>query len=89
MGLSFSAHWQHLKRIYRLKQKLTGGKQIDVFWVLEKADIPAGLQFQQDPKDPQHYLLAVKERMHVSKLVRKLNWMADRMSKIVSAEKVL
>jgi len=89
MGLSFSAHWQHLKRIYRLKQKVTGGKQIDVFWVLEKADIPEGLEFQQDPKDSQHYLLVVKEKMHVSELVRKLKWIADRMSKITSAEKVL
>ena len=89
MGLSFSAHWQHLKRIYRLKKKLTKGKPIDVYWVLEKADIPSGLKFVQDPKDPQHYLLTVTERMHVSVLAQKLKWLADRMSKIKSAEKAL
>lgn len=89
MGLSFSAHWQHLKRIYRLKKKVTQGKQIDVYWILEKADIPPGLKFVQDPKDPQHYLLTVTERMHVSSLVNKLSWIADRMSAIKSAEKVL
>ncbi|MFL0800404.1 MAG: hypothetical protein K6L80_08155 [Agarilytica sp.] len=89
MGLSFSAHWQHLKRIYKLKKKVTGGKQIDVYWVLEKADIPSGLKFVQDPKDPNHYLLTITEQMHVSALVSKLKWLADRMSEIKSAEKAL
>lgn len=89
MGLSFSAHWQHLKRIYRLKSKITKGKPVDVYWILEKADIPSGLTFVQDKKDPQHYLLTVSERMHVSVLVSKLRWLADRMSEIKSAEKVL
>lgn len=89
MGLSFSAHWQHLKRIYRLKQKITPQKSIDVFWVLEKADIPSGLEFVADPKDSNHYLLTVTEKMTVYALVAKLNWVADRMSVIRCGEKSL
>lgn len=89
MGLSFSAHWQHLKRIYRLKQKVTSKMAIDVFWVLEKADIPSGLKFVVDPKDNNHYLLTVTERMTVHTLVTKLNWVADRMSVIRCGEKSL
>lgn len=89
MGLSFSAHWQHLKRIYRLKQKITHQKSIDVFWVLEKADIPSGLEFVVDPKDSNHYLLTVTEKMTVYTLVAKLKWIADRMSVIRCGEKSL
>lgn len=89
MGLSFSAHWQHLKRIYRLKQKITSKTAIDVFWVLEKADIPTGLKFVADPKDNNHYLLTVTEKMPVHTLVSKLNWVADRMSVIRCGEKSL
>ncbi len=68
MGLSFSAHWQHLKNIYRLKEGWSPGKQIDIYWVLEKADIPSGLKFVIDPKDRKgrHYFLCVIEKMHVS-----------------------
>ncbi|WP_444994900.1 hypothetical protein [Aliikangiella sp. IMCC44359] len=89
MGLSFSAHWQHLKRIYRLKQKVTAGKPIDVYWVLEKVDVPSGLAFVPDVKDKKHYLLIVTTRMGVDELVRKLTWVADRMSVIRSVKKVL
>jgi hypothetical protein len=89
MGLSFSAHWQHLKRIYKLKQKITESKSIDVFWVLEKADIPDGLEFVPDPQDPNHYLLRVTEKMLVHQLVAKLIWVADRMSVIRCGEKSL
>lgn len=64
MGLSFSAHWQHLKNIYRLKEGWSLGKPIDVYWVLEKADIPSGLKFVVDPKDRKgrHYFLCVIEK---------------------------
>lgn len=89
MGLSFSAHWQHLKRIYRMKKKVTKGASIDVYWVLEKSDIPAGLKFVADPKDPKHYLLTVTERMKIEDLVYKLTWVADRMSVIREAQVAL
>lgn len=89
MGLSFSAHWQHLKRIYRLKKKVTKGKPIDVFWVVETVDIPDGLAFLPDPKDNKHYLLVVTHRMRAEDLVAKLTWMADRMSVIRDAQEAL
>lgn len=89
MGLSFSAHWQHLKKIYRLKQKLTDGKSVNVYWVLEKADIPSGLEFLPDEKDKQHYLLVVTEKMRVTELADKLSWIADRMSVVRDGAKVL
>lgn len=91
MGLSFSAHWQHLKNIYRLKEARNGGKPVDVYWVLEAADIPSGLKFVLDPKDNKrrHYFLCVTEKMHISKLVEKLKWLADRMSAIRDAGKAL
>ncbi|MBA53227.1 MAG: hypothetical protein CMK89_02125 [Pseudomonadales bacterium] len=89
MGLSFSAHWQHLKRIYRMKKKVTKGASIDVYWVLEKSDIPTGLKFVADPKDPKHYLLTVTERMKIEDLVYKLTWVADRMSVIREAQVAL
>lgn len=91
MGLSFSAHWQHLKNIYRLKKGWNPGKAIDVYWVLEKADIPSGLKFVIDPKDrkQRHYFLCVTEKMHISQLIQKLKWVADRMSVVKDASKVL
>lgn len=91
MGLSFSAHWQHLKNVYRLKSTRNGGKPVDVYWVLETADIPSGLKFIVDPNDKkkQHYFLIVTEQMRVERLVRKFQWMADRMSKIKNAQAAL
>ncbi|OZG74445.1 hypothetical protein BTA51_05400 [Hahella sp. CCB-MM4] len=86
MGLSFSAHWQHLKRIYKLKEKYAKGRPIDVYWVLEATEIPDGLQFVPDPKDSRHYLLTVTKRMRVDELVTKLEWVADRMSIIREAK---
>lgn len=82
MGLSFSAHWQHLKGIYKLKSRKNPGKSVDVYWVLEKADIPPGLKFVEDKNDNRHYFLTVTEKMTVDSLVRKLKWVADRMSVI-------
>ena len=89
MGLSFSAHWQHLKKIYRLKQKVTGIPTINVYWVLEKADIPPGLKFVPDVKDNHHYLLVVTEKMRVTELASKLSWVADRMSVMRDGGKAL
>lgn len=82
MGLSFSAHWQHLKGIYKLKSKKNEGKSVDVYWVLEKADIPSELKFVVDKEDSRHYFLTATEKMTVDSLVKKLKWVADRMSVI-------
>ena len=89
MGLSFSANWQHLKSIYKLKSSKNPGKSIDVYWVLEKADIPPDLAFVPDQKDSRHYFLTVTKKMPVDELVRKLEWVADRMSIIRDASRVL
>ena len=87
-GLSFSGHWQHLKGIYRMKSKRNQGKSVSVYWVLEKADLPKGLEFVVDPRDrkKQHYLLCVSEKMRVDQLRSKLEWVADRMSVIKGAQ---
>ena len=89
MGLSFSAHWQHLKDKYKLKTNHAKGNAVNVYWVLEAADIPSGLKFVPDNRDHQHYLLTVTEQMTVTRLASKLSWIADRMSKISDARKAL
>jgi hypothetical protein len=90
-GLSFSGHWQHLKGICRMKSKRNPGTAISVYWVLEKADLPPGLEFVVDPRDKkqQHYLLCATERMRVDELRAKLEWVADRMSVIKGAQVAL
>lgn len=90
-GLSFSAHWQHLKGIHRMKSKNNPGRSVSVFWILEKADIPDGLEFLVDPRDKkkQHYLLCAVKRMRVEELRTKLEWVADRMSVIRDAQVAL
>ncbi|PCI46372.1 MAG: hypothetical protein COB43_14275 [Oceanospirillales bacterium] len=85
MGLSFSANWKHLKGIYKLKSAKNPGKSVDVYWVLEKADIPKELKFVPDQKDDRHYFLTVTKKMTVDDLVKKLTWVADRMSIIRDA----
>ena len=93
MGLSFSSTWQHLKSAYKMVSRVSGGKQVDVFWVLSGADIPAGMSFQPDKRPSSsakgHYLLTVNERMKISTLVEKLKWISDRMSVIRAGGKVL
>ena len=71
--------------------KRNPGVSVSVYWVLEKADIPDGLSFNVDPRDrkKQHYLLCVTEKMHVEKLRKKLEWVADRMSVIGDAQVAL
>jgi hypothetical protein len=92
MGLSFSATWQHLKSAHKMVSRVAG-KPVDVFWVLSGADVPSGMAFQPDKRPSKsakgHYLLTVSEKMKTSSLVEKLKWVADRMSVIRSAEKVL
>lgn len=88
-GLSFSAKWRHLKGRYRLTAKHNPDKPIHVYWVLEKADIPEGLEFHPDQRDPEHYYLCVVQRMRVAELRDKLLWVADRMSVIKDGQVAL
>ncbi|WP_020406412.1 hypothetical protein [Hahella ganghwensis] len=85
MGLSFSAHWQHLKDKYKLKKRHAKGNPVDVFWVISKCDLPKGLKFVADERDKQHYFLSVTEKMTTTQLREKLVWVADRMSVIREA----
>lgn len=85
MGLSFSSTYKNLKDVYRLKQKHNKGKSIDVYWVLERADIPKGLKFEPDRDKKGHYFLTVSEEMLLSTLVKKLKLVAYRMSVIRNA----
>jgi len=66
MGLSFSSHWQHLKGVYKMKEKHNKGSAIHVYWVLEKSDIPSGMKFEPDLKMKGHYLLTVTEKNAVT-----------------------
>lgn len=89
MGLSFSAHWQHLKSIYKLKSSKNPGKSVDVYWILEKADIPPDLKFVADKDDDRHYYLTVTRKITVDTLVKRLKWVADRMSVIKDGKRVI
>lgn len=89
MGLSFSSNWKHLKGIYKLKQKHNKGAYIDVYWVLEDADIPPLLKFRPDQSKKGHYFLTVTEKMTLNDLVKKLKVLARRMSCIKNAGKAL
>lgn len=68
MGLSFSSHWQHLKGVYKMKEKHNKGAAINVYWILEKADIPPGMKFEADEKKKGHYLLTITEKMPIHRL---------------------
>lgn len=85
MGLSFSSSWQHLKGLHKMKQKHNPGAAVHVYWVLETADIPQGLEFVPDEGKKGHYFLTVTRKMLVHQLVEKLQWIADRMSVIEDA----
>lgn len=89
MGLSFSANWKHLKSIYKLKTSKKPGKNVDVYWVLEKADLPSDLAFVPDQKDDRHYFLTVTQKMTVETLVSKLRWVADRMTIIKDGTRII
>ncbi len=88
-GLSFSAHWQHLKAVFKLKEKHNPGEPVQVYWVLETADIPTKMKFVADRNNDQHFLLTVTETMTVWELISKLSWLADRMSVMQDMRKVL
>lgn len=80
MGLSFSAQYQHLKGIYKMKEKHNPGAKIDVYWVLESADLPPDMKFEPDQNKKGHYFLTVTQRMTLPQLITRLKWVADRMS---------
>lgn len=89
MGLSFSANWQHLKGVYKMKEKHNPGSSINVYWVLEGCDLPPKMKFEQDNTKSGHFLLTVTETMTIYQLIGKLRWIADRMSVIRDARKAL
>lgn len=88
-GLSFSARWQHLKDKYKLKKKWSKGNPVDVYWVIERCDLPVGLEFVADERDKEHYFLTVTERMLATQLREKLIFVANRMSVIREVQKAL
>lgn len=87
-GLSFSGTWKNLKDVYRMftrgKNKDGSEKLADIYWILDKADIPENMAFieDRDPRKKGHYFLTVTEKMYVTTLVKNLKWIADRMSVI-------
>jgi hypothetical protein len=89
MGLSFSANWQHLKGVYKMKEKHNPGSAIHVYWVLESYELPHKLKFEPDSAKAGHYLLTVTDKMTIYELIRKLKWVADRMSVMKDARKAL
>ena len=82
MGLSFSSTFKNLKDVYRLKGKWNPGSQIDVHWVMERPDTPAGLKFVPDRDKKGHYFLTVTEPMLLSMLIKKLKIIARQMTVI-------
>lgn len=84
MGLSFSSTWKNLKSVYKLMSRARGA-QVDVYWVLQGADLPSDMAFVEDRQKTGHYFLTVTKTMKVSKLVENLRWVADRMSTIRDA----
>lgn len=89
MGLSFSSTFKNLKSVYKLKERHNPNAAIDIYWILEKADIPAGLAFVADQKKPGHYFLTVTETMKLSTLIQKLKFIAQRMTVMRNGGKVL
>ncbi|MES2823236.1 MAG: hypothetical protein V4732_06530 [Pseudomonadota bacterium] len=89
MGLSFSATLKNLSAVYKTKQRYNPTKTINIYWVLEGADIPSGLKFVADQDSPEHYYLTATERMPLSTLIQKLKLVAQRMTVIRNAGKVL
>jgi len=89
MGLSFSSNYKNLKKVYKLKERHNPGSATHVFWVLEEADLPSGLKFEADRDKKGHYFLTVTEPILLEKLVEKLRAVAQRMSIIQNAGRLL
>lgn len=84
-GLSFSKSFSHLKSTWKMLKKHAKGKNQTgpanvASWILESRPIPDGMAFVKDPKNNNHYFLAVTEKMHVSKLVTNLKLISHAMS---------
>ena len=89
MGLSFSSTYKNLKDVYKLKEKHNKGKVLDIYWILEKSDIPEGLSFEPDRDKKGHYFLTATKPMTLIQLIDKLKFIARKMSVIRSGGKVL
>lgn len=89
MGLSFSATYKNLKSVYKLKERHNTSRAINIYWVLEKADIPPGFKFVEDAMKPGRYFLTVTETMPLSRLITMLKLLAKRMPVIRDGSKVL
>ena len=89
MGLSFCSSFNKLSKVYGIKKRHNSGKQVNVYWVLEQADLPPGMAFVKDREKDGHYFLTVTERVTLFKLVQKLKALARRMSVITDAGKAL
>ena len=89
MGLSFSSSFNALSKVYKTKKNYNPGKQVNVYWVLEQADLPPGMAFVKDREKDGHYFLTVTERVTLFKLVQKLKALARRMSIMTDAGKAL
>lgn len=88
-GLSFSAQWQHLKGKFKMKENHYPNSPINVYWVLQTAEIPEKLKFVVDRKDSKHFLLTVTEKMTIWELISKLKWVARQMSVMRDARRAL
>lgn len=72
-----------------MKRRFNPKKTINVYWILEKADIPPGLKFVPDQTNPEHYFLTVTEPMLLTSLISKLKLLAHRMTIIKSGSKLI
>jgi len=84
-GLSFSKSFSHLKNTRKMLSKHAKGYKKPgpaniAWWILSQCPIPQGLEFVKDPKNNNHYFLAVTERMHVKTLVTKLKFISFHMT---------
>jgi len=84
-GLSFSKSFSHLKSTWKMLRKHAKGKNQSgpanvASWILESRKIPDGMAFVKDPKNNNHYFLAVVEKMHISKLVTYLRLISHAMA---------
>ena len=82
MGLSFSTTYKNLKSVYKLKELHNKGARIDVYWTLERPDLPKGLRFVADRGSKGHYFLTATETMLLESLIEKLKVVARQMSVI-------
>jgi hypothetical protein len=89
MWLSFSASLENLSLVYSMKKRFNPKKTLNIYWVLEKADIPSDLKFVPDQNNSEHYFLKVTELMLLSTLILKLKLLARRMTIVRGGSKVL